>query len=110
MKEIRIIFRCYRVVRVDGIIRECIDIGGKPNKYGKPKIFATREKAQEWIDKRSYPGMSWHYEIMEDIKCITTTRKARLDMKLSFYWLTSSGSRAACLLGLTTGFFTEFLR
>ena len=66
MKEIRVIFYSYRVVCVDGPIRECIDISGKPNKYGKPKIFATREKAQEWIDKRSYLGMSWHYEIMED--------------------------------------------
>lgn len=66
MKENKLGFSVFRVVRVDGIIRECIDISGKPNKYGKPKIFATRAKAQEWIDKRSYFGMSWHYEIVED--------------------------------------------
>ena len=67
MKERVLGFTVYRVVEVDGFIRSCIDVTGKPNKYGKPKIFSTRKSAEEWIKKRSYKGMSFHYEIVEDM-------------------------------------------
>lgn len=55
----------YKIIEVDGIWRACIDITGKPNKYGKPKIFDKKEDAERWIEKRSYAGMSFHYEIKE---------------------------------------------
>lgn len=40
-----------------------IDKAGKPNKYGERKIFKTKKDAQAWIDKKSYWGMSFHYEL-----------------------------------------------
>ena len=55
----------YVIVVVSGILRETIDKNGDCNKYGEPKIFETAEKAQKWIDKRTYKGMSYHYEIKE---------------------------------------------
>lgn len=51
---------------VDGFIRSAIDIKGKPNKYGKPKDFSTKEEAEKWIKKHSYNSMSYKYEIYED--------------------------------------------
>ena len=50
---------------VDGIVRTAIDVKGKPNAYGKPKDFETKAKAEEWIKKHTYKGMSWKYEIYE---------------------------------------------
>lgn len=55
----------YIIVEVDGFIRSAIDTKGKPNKYGTPKEFKTRKDAQAWIDKKTYVGMSWHYEIVK---------------------------------------------
>ena len=52
------------IVEVDGWLRSAIDEKGKPNKYGKPKLFKTREDAEKWVERRSYPGMSWKYEIV----------------------------------------------
>ena len=52
------------IVEVDGWLRSAIDEKGKPNKYGKPKLFKTREDAEKWVEKRSYQGMSWRYEIV----------------------------------------------
>jgi len=40
-----------------------IDKTGKPNKYGEKKLFKTRKEAQSWIEKKSYWGMSYHYEL-----------------------------------------------
>lgn len=57
------------VVEVDGFIRSCIDEKGKPNKYGKPKLFKTKKEAEKWIERSSYPGMSWKYEIEEMEGC-----------------------------------------
>lgn len=54
----------YKVVIVDGWLRVQIDVSGKPNKYGKPKTFLTRREAQNYINKRSYQGMRWKYEIV----------------------------------------------
>ena len=56
----------FRVCMVDGFLRSAIDDKGKPNKYGKPKDFKTKEEAEKWIKKHSYNGMSWKYEIYED--------------------------------------------
>lgn len=53
------------IVEVDGIIRSAICKDGKANKYGEPKIFKTLREAQKWIDKHSYAGMSFKYEIVE---------------------------------------------
>ena len=54
----------YKVVIVDGWLRVQIDVSGKPNKYGKPKAFPTKTDAQNYINKRSYKGMRWKYEIV----------------------------------------------
>ena len=56
----------FYVVKVDGKYRAIIDIQGVPNRYGKPKRFDTRKQAAQWIKNKSYPGMSWTYEIKED--------------------------------------------
>ena len=53
----------YKVIQVDGIIRSCINKKGKPSKYEEPKIFDSAESAGKWIDKHSYKGMSWSYQI-----------------------------------------------
>lgn len=55
----------YRIVKVDGFIRQSIDKTGVPNRYGEPKLFKTKKDAQKWIDKKSYPLMSFYYEIKE---------------------------------------------
>lgn len=56
----------YKVIKViDGWSRQQIDITGVPNRYGKPKLFKTKKEAQKWIDKNSYPLMSFWYEIKE---------------------------------------------
>ena len=55
----------YKIIEVDNGIRSQIDIKGKPNKYGEPKLFKTVKDAQKWIDRWTYKGMSWHYEIKE---------------------------------------------
>ena len=56
----------FHVCMVDRFVRSDIDVTGKPNKYGKPKDFKTKEEAEKWIKKHSYNGMSWKYEIYED--------------------------------------------
>ena len=50
---------------VDRAFRALIDVKGKPNKYGIPKVFETKDEAELWIKKHSYKGMSWRYEICE---------------------------------------------
>lgn len=56
----------YKVIKViDGWSRQQIDVTGVPNRYGKPKLFKTKKEAQKWIDKKSYPLMSFWYEIKE---------------------------------------------
>ena len=42
----------YRIVKVDGAIRQSIDKTGVPNRYGEPKLFKTKKDAQKWIDKK----------------------------------------------------------
>lgn len=59
----------FKVIEVDGFIRSHIDITGKPNKYGKPKMFKTRSDAALWIHNHSYIGMSFKYEIEEEERC-----------------------------------------
>lgn len=55
----------YKVIKVDGWIRQQIDKTGIPNRYGEAKLFKTKKDAQKWIDKNSYWGMSFSYEIKE---------------------------------------------
>ena len=54
----------YVIVEIDGIIRSCVCKNNKADKYGDPKLFETKEEAQRWIDKHSYKGMSYKYEII----------------------------------------------
>lgn len=56
----------YYIVQISGIVREIIDKTGKPNKYGEPKLFETREAAEMWTLKRVYKGMTHRYEIMKE--------------------------------------------
>lgn len=56
----------FKIVYVDGIYRAIIDTKNTVNKYGKPRLWKTREEAQHWIDNHSYKGMSFHYEIVEE--------------------------------------------
>ena len=55
----------YKVVEVDSFFRAHIDIKGKSNEYGEPKLFNTRKEAENWVKKHSYKGMSFGYDIME---------------------------------------------
>ena len=54
----------YKIVEINGIIREQICKDGKPSKYGEAKIFKTKKDAQKWIDSKSYKGMTHKYEIV----------------------------------------------
>jgi hypothetical protein len=53
----------FNIIEVDGIIRSCICKNNKADKYGEPKNFKTRKDAEKWIEKHSYKGMSFKYEI-----------------------------------------------
>ena len=55
----------YYVVEIDMGIPYPINEKGQPDKYSDPKKFRFREQAIKWIDRHSYKGMSWHYEIRE---------------------------------------------
>ena len=55
----------FKVIQWDLGIPYPINKKGRPDKYTSPKLFKTREEAQAWIDKHSYKGMSWKYEIEE---------------------------------------------
>lgn len=55
----------FKVVYVDGVYRAAIDKKNTVNKYGDPRLWKTRKEAQNWIDKHSYKGMSFYYEIKE---------------------------------------------
>ena len=56
----------YHICRIEGFIRAAIDNKGKPNKYGAPKNFETKEDEEKWITKHTYKGMSWRYEIYKE--------------------------------------------
>lgn len=56
----------YIVYCVGGWYRAIIDTSGQPNKYGKPKLFKTKKAAQEWINRKSYKGMTESYEIKRE--------------------------------------------
>ncbi len=53
----------YRIIEVDGIIRAYICKDNKADKYGTPKEFKTLKDAKKWIEKHSYGGMSFKYEV-----------------------------------------------
>ena len=56
----------YKVIKVDGRIRSTW-CGSKAGftKYGKPYVFKTIKEAEQFIERRSYDGMSWKYEIIK---------------------------------------------
>lgn len=54
----------YNIVEVDGILRAAVCKNNKADKYGQPKLF-THKEAVKWIEKHSYIGMSFHYEIVK---------------------------------------------
>ena len=54
----------YHIVEVDGIWRAAVCKNNKADKYGQPKLF-THKEAVKWIEKHSYVGMSFHYEIVK---------------------------------------------
>lgn len=53
----------YRIVYIDRAYQAYICTNGKEDKYGTPKEFKTRKDAEKWIEKHSYKGMSFRYEI-----------------------------------------------
>ena len=55
----------YKVVEIDGIWVACVCKNNKADKYGDPKLFETYKDAEKWINKHSYKGMSFRYEIRE---------------------------------------------
>lgn len=55
----------YYVIEHDGKINSLIDIHGKPNKYGYPKLFDTMADARKWILKKTYKGMTVSYSVKE---------------------------------------------
>ena len=48
---------------IDGRFRAIIDTAGKPNKYGKPKLFQRKKDALAWIERKTYTGMTHYYEV-----------------------------------------------
>lgn len=54
--------RKYHIIEVDGKVRRVIDIQNQANSYGTPKEF-THDEAVHWIDRHTYKGMSFHYEM-----------------------------------------------
>ena len=55
----------FKIIYVDGIYRASIDKKNTINKYGEPRLWKTREEAEHWIERHSYKGMSFRYEIKE---------------------------------------------
>lgn len=55
----------YIVVEINGHWHAQIDKTGHANKYGEPKLFKSRKEAQAWVERHSYKGMSFRYEIEE---------------------------------------------
>ena len=51
----------YHVVCVDGLLHEPVTTSN-----GYVKYFETINAAEEWIDKHSYSGMSFKYEVIDD--------------------------------------------
>lgn len=52
----------YHIIEVDGFMRCCVSIQNKADPYGTPKEF-TKAEALHWIDRHTYKGMSFHYEL-----------------------------------------------
>lgn len=61
----------YIILEVDNGIRTPISVTNKPDRYGVPRLFGTKKAAQNWINKRIYKGMSYHYEIIESAQLVT---------------------------------------
>ena len=43
----------YKIIEVDGFLRSCIDVNGKANKYGKPKLFEKRADAENGLKREA---------------------------------------------------------
>ena len=57
----------YKIIFVDGIYRASISKQNRVDKYGEPRLWKTKEEAEHWIERHSYKGMSFHYEIKENL-------------------------------------------
>ena len=42
----------YRIVKVDGAIKQSIDKTGVPNRYGEPKLFKTKKMLRNGLIKK----------------------------------------------------------
>ena len=54
----------YKIVQVEGQMRQAIGTNGKASKYTTPKVFSGKD-ASKFIQKNTYKGMSHRYEIIE---------------------------------------------
>lgn len=55
----------YNIYLSDAGQKEVIDETKKPNKYGKPFLWDSKQEAINWVLKRCYTGMSHSYLIVE---------------------------------------------
>ena len=55
----------YKIIFVDGFYKSQLNKKGKPDKYGEPMLFKDEKEAKDYIKRKTYPGMSFHYEIKE---------------------------------------------
>ena len=53
----------YYIIEVDGFLRTPIAKSGKPERYEEPKYFKTLKDAKKWVERHTYGGMSFRYEI-----------------------------------------------
>ena len=54
------------IVEIEEYLVRQICTNNKPDKYGKRKLFKTKKEAQQWIDRKSFKGMSFKYEIRKE--------------------------------------------
>lgn len=53
----------YMIIEIDGKIRAPINKKGQSSRYEEPKKFDSISKAKQWIEKHTYKGMSYKYEV-----------------------------------------------
>lgn len=59
----------YYIIQVDGIFRTPISKSGRPERYEEPRYFKTLKGAKKWVERNTYKGMSWKYEIVRLEEC-----------------------------------------
>ena len=55
----------FSILEWDNKLATPINDKGQPSRYEDLKRFKTRKDAQRWIDRHTYAGMSFKYEIVE---------------------------------------------